>query len=247
MIINPYRFGGAAPPSYLSVALGYSPIVLAELADASPATTAVDSSGNGNDLSYKSILNSYQQPTIVTSGNFSCGLADRLVRDAAPLFSQPTAHGWTHKAWIETSALSLNALWAMGDDPGYNVSSSYGSVCYIDAAGKLVFWIYNGAVITAQGSTVLSSGRHFVQTDVDLDNSAINIYLDGALEATAATGGNPPQSFAGYYHLGFCANAAPNGVSLGNFGVYQGQMQFAGVYTSPLGMAAHTALWNAGK
>ena len=247
MIVNPHVFDSGPPPTtYFSVVMADLPISLCQLADASGAT-AVDVSGNHNDLTYTVTTNTYQQPTLVTTGDFCCALADRIVCSTS-LFSQPNTHGWAEELWCEVSSNALQALCALGDSPEYNVSSSYGSVVYMNAAGKLVGWIYNGSVTQINGTTIVSTGsRHHVVFEVDLDADEIRLWLDGNLEGSASLGGNPPQSFTTYWHVGYCAASSPNGVALNNFGVFQGSMQYVALYLAPLGATRVAAHWNEGK
>jgi hypothetical protein len=222
---------------YLATVLADNPAVLWSFGDAAD-TTAKDSSTHGIDATYT--VATLGQPALVTTAGTCAKIGDRII-DPTLVFS-PLPPSWTESGWFECATPDSMALCAFGNDYNYNTSSLYHGTVLVTGSGNALFVVYCPGIgyIVATGSTNVSTGRHYFAAEVDAAAGAINLYVDGLIDATASLRGGTPQSFDAYWHVGYAAHSTEGPL-------FNGKVQMFAAFGYALGATKVAAHWNAGK
>ena len=215
--------------SYLSEALADSPLVLL-LEDETSGTTAIDSSGNGRDMtSANCTLN---QPTVMPAGTASYdfnGTSSQIsLADAA--WQRPAA--FTIEKWIRAD--SVSSFHAIAAKDGNLVGWAF----YI-ISGQLSLYT-NGTAHTEPTPSISTATDYYVAATYD--TGAIKLYVNGA-QVASFTGASLSQTSG--TPLIFGASTGSNG-GASRFFWFDGRGQAGGYYGTALSGARIAAHYAAG-
>ena len=232
---------GAAPPGYTDLVSTSAPWAWWRLGELT-RHELTDASGNGNR-------------GWTSDGGITRGVPGILGGDSAMHFNGSTGCGvavgslvnpttFSVETWFRTTTTTGGGLFGFSDSPAPTVTGAGGHDrnLYLRDNGTLTFgtWIGSAAIVTT--STAYNDGRwhHVVVT---LSSGGMNLYVDGALQATSAN--TAAQSFTGYWHLG-CgdSNGAWPGHPTSTF--LAGDLDEVAIYSTALSATAVASHFRAG-
>ena len=227
-----------AVPVYVSSVLTSHPSTYWRLSDASGASGALDSSGNGDTGNYSSSGVTYGVSSPVEG---SGGLGVTL-SSAGHLFSSKAMVApsvYTQALWFKTTTAG-GALSTFGNSPS-GANGDQDRMVYMTSTGHLDFGVWTGKTNVIQSPGSYNDGKwHFLVATQGSDG--MHLYIDGAQVATGST--TTAQSYTGYWQLGIAANGGwPNETSTSFSGSLSDAALWAG---TELGASQITGLYAAG-
>jgi hypothetical protein len=191
----------ASSPAYVSSVLAVHPSTYWRLSEASGASGAADSSGNGDSGNYSSTGVTYGVSSPV-EGATGLGITLSGGQVVSSKASQ-TPTSYSEALWFKTTSTSGGVL-ATYAGPDY----AQDRVIYMTSSGQLEFGVWTGVTNAIESPSAYNDGKwHFVVATQSSDG--MHLYLDGKLIATGKT--TAAQSYVGYWQLGGVVNTGwPN-------------------------------------
>jgi PKD repeat protein len=215
--------GGVPTPTdtYGKAVVADSPDLYYRLGDST--TTAVDSSGNGNNGTYYgSIQQGVSSPvtgTSDTAATFSGTNGSDVA--SAQSFNDPTTY--SEELWFKTTTTNGGKLIGFGSSQTGG-SNNYDRHVYMEPNGQLTFGVWTGTAQTTTSPKSYNDGQWHYLVATQGPNG-MKLYVDDALVGTNPTTGQ--QAYTGYWRIG--GDNTWNGTSY-----FAGTIDEAAVYSSAL-------------
>jgi Concanavalin A-like lectin/glucanases superfamily len=220
--------------TYAEVIQSFASLVSYWRLDEAAGTTAADSEGT-NTGTYTNTPTLNQATALVgDSGNsvrFNNGVTNEYV-NIADNASLDFAGNSTIEAWIQSATLSVNNATVIGK------GSTTSWAVQRNGGANTPAWLTNGTTAaTLAGTANINSGA-WIHIVVVRNGTTKQIYINGALDATATITGNPNTN-------GSPVRIAENGQTTGRY--WRGYIDEVAVYNAPLTAADILDHYNAGR
>lgn len=217
------------------------------LTEAAGATTAADTSGNGNTGTYQGAMaTSTTTPTACSRDGGSAYVLNgttSYISTNETKQTNPTT--FTLEVWFKTTVASGKLIGFGSSQTGS--SGSYDRHIYLTTAGKLTFGIYNSTTYTITSPNAYNDGTwHQVVATLSPTgaNAGMTLYVDGR-QVAANSSSVTPQNFSGWWRIGY--DNESGWPSVGSSPYFTGSMRYAAVYTTALTANQVLNHWAAGQ
>lgn len=183
-------------------------------------------------------------------GSGSIGYDGATTQSADIIQSATGLYTFSVGVWFKTSVAS-GALVEYTNSSSNTTPSQYDRHIYFLSTGQLVFGTYTAGantITTPSGTSYADGAWHYalatLQSGATKKTSLQNIYVDGALQASASiSNAVGAQNTTGYWHLGYGRTATADGwTGTGNY--FNGQLSNASVSTLALTATQVTSLYS---
>ncbi|WP_120522456.1 LamG-like jellyroll fold domain-containing protein [Arthrobacter celericrescens] len=164
-----------------------------------PATAVTDSSGTGNDGTFRMTASLGTAVPCAGDGGSSADLAGLRYIATTTGSTGPTA--FSYEMWFKTTSI-LGGKLAGFQDSKNNVTGVNDRNLYMRVDGKLVFGVAPGGTMHTIVSPAAYNDGAWHHAAVSLSSAGMNLYVDGASVAASAAVTTARSGYTGYWRFG---------------------------------------------
>jgi hypothetical protein len=193
----------SANANFATTVKAAAPYFYWRLGEASGATTAADSSGNGRTGLYQGSVAYQQAGAIINDSNTAVRLGGTAPNDGYVAWQSTTAvtnpQTFSVELWFKTSTTAGGKLIGFGN-ARTGLSSQYDRHIYLTNDGRVVFgvWVGSSPIILYTPTSYNNNAWH--QVVATLSSSGMRLYMDGKLISSRAN--TAAQAYNGYWRVG---------------------------------------------
>jgi len=156
---------------------------------------ATESAGGDTAIAYGGV--SFGQPGPLGGQAIAFDGSTGYLTTVTPLPGPAT--GFTELAWFKTTG--SGSIASFENIYGTTGAADWDRMLWVDATGHVVAAVYPGSTQEAVSSGTYANGAWHL-AEMTVSSSGLTLYVDGALQATNASG-TSAQGYTGYWHIGW--------------------------------------------